>query len=475
MSCATSASRRATTCASLRWAELPAYRASLIAVASGLVRRLEPALGLAMAHTTKLGRRLAWIEESRGSSHCLLRWPARLAVSAVLMALTGLLGSIELARAATKAVVPPETQPAKSDQKASANTPPAAIEVLVVGKDSGKPLAAATVRSTRDLVHTERKTDRDGRIRIDLSHDTFQDTFNLDVWAEGYVQQRHFFAQNDARSPRIPAKFTLELLPGEQTLGGTVVDEQGHPIAGVKVKIWGYLGEKKEKHELAWMVDALTDQQGRWRGRSFRNMTFAYLFLSHPDYVGDGESYPRKHGRPRAMDPPQRDERPLQALLDFTDRQVMTRGVSIRGAVSDQASKPVADAEVICFEASDVGPYDEAPSTTTNSKGQFRFPHVRPGPSVLRIMARGHAPAMESVVAEAGGRQAVVTLGPPHVLAGRVVDTQKRPIADAFVNVDELARPALAEGLSQDRGRRPVPLGRRTAGSGPPRCESHWL
>ena len=44
----------------------------------------------------------------------------------------------------------------------------------------------------------------------------------------------------------------------------------GRPISGVDVKIWGYLGEKKEQHELAWMVDATTDEQGQWRCRCFR-------------------------------------------------------------------------------------------------------------------------------------------------------------------------------------------------------------
>ncbi len=415
-----------------------AYRASLIAVASGLVRRPEPGLGLAMAHITKLGRRLAWIEESRGSSRCLLPWPERLAVAAVLLAITGLLGSIELARAATKAIVPPETTQATPDEKAKTvvNAPQGAIEVIVVGKDTGKPLASATVRSTRDLVHPEWKTDRDGRIRINLSHDSFQDTLNLDVWAEGYVQQRHSFAQNNPRFAKIPGEFTVELLPSEQTLGGTVVDEQGHPMAGVKVRISGYLGEKKEKHELAWMVDAQTDQQGRWRGRSFRNMTFAYLFLSHPDYVADGDSYPRKHGQPRPSNPPKPDEQPMQALRDFTDRQVMIRGVAIAGTVSDQAGKPIAGAEVICFEASDPGPYDDAPLSITDAQGQFRFPHVRPKRMMLRVKARGHAPEMKPVAATDRVEPVVVTLGPPHVLAGRVVDTQNRPIPDAFVHID---------------------------------------
>ena len=67
---------------------------------------------------------------------------------------------------------------------------------------------------------------------------------------------------------------------------------EASPIKGVKVEIWGYLGEKKQKDELAFKVDALTDEQGHWRCRCFRDMQFAYLYLSHPDYVSDDELPP---------------------------------------------------------------------------------------------------------------------------------------------------------------------------------------
>ena len=83
----------------------------------------------------------------------------------------------------------------------------------------------------------------------------------------------------------------MELLPGEEVLGGKVTDTQGRPISGVKVVVWGYLGEKKDLRELAWMVDARTDENGQWRARCFRSMKFAYLYLSHPDYLSDVRSH----------------------------------------------------------------------------------------------------------------------------------------------------------------------------------------
>ena len=197
--------------------------------------------------------------------------------SAILVAIAaagGVVGSVESARGAEQAAGK-SAEVAEQPQTAPESTAPRLIEVTVRAKDTGKPLEGASIRTTIEMEPTVKKTGPDGRARIILFRHGTRDTLNLDVWAEGYVQQRHFFAQHDARYPKIPGQVTIDLLPGEETLGGTVTDEQGRPIGGVNVEIWGYLGEKKQKDELAYHVDATTDEQGRWRCRCFRSMTFA--------------------------------------------------------------------------------------------------------------------------------------------------------------------------------------------------------
>ena len=130
------------------------YRASLIEVASGLIRRPDPALGLAMARTTKLGRRLAWIDRSPGRPACLMRRPARAALVGAVSALAGVIGSIELTHA-RPAETPkkPEATPAggpkpAEPQKVVPATQPPAIDVVVLAKDTGKPLEGASVNTT---------------------------------------------------------------------------------------------------------------------------------------------------------------------------------------------------------------------------------------------------------------------------------------------------------------------------------------
>jgi protocatechuate 3,4-dioxygenase beta subunit len=370
-------------------------------------------------------------------------------VAVAVAATAGVLGTVEPARATAKVADAPQALAKKAEAVAELNSPipaeavtpvqppPDAIEIIVRAKETGQPIANASVRTTIDLVHSTRKADAEGRIKVDLSNRRFGDTFNFDVWAEGYVQQRHFFAEKDSRYPKLPGQFVVELYPGEQTLGGKVTDEHGRPVDGVTVEVWGYLGSKKQKDELAYMVDAATDDKGEWRCRCFRGMTFANLYLSHPDYLADDAFHARRHGSPTPSSQPQPGDKPLEALRDFSDVQVMERGVEISGEVLDEQGKPVPGAEVGWLQetARDTFHHD-LPTTATDERGRFRFPHVRPGKLVLQVTSLGHAPALSRVEGRPGGEPTTIKLGPRKALAGRVVDSQGKPIAGASVHID---------------------------------------
>ena len=406
-----------------------AYRATLIEVASGLVRRPGPSIGMAMARGPGLGRRLDWIDRTRGASRCLSRWPERVVIGLVMIAAAGLLGSVEVSRASAR----PDDPPAKPKEAAAPRT----IDVIVRDRVTGKPIVGARVRPTINLEESIRQTDREGRSRIVLFRHGPTERLNLDVWAEGYVQQRHYFTQTDSRYSKIPDRLIVELLPGEQTLGGTVRDEEGRPIPGVKVEVWGYLGEKKQKEELAYMVDAMTDDQGQWRCRCFRSMKFGYLYLTHPEYVSDDNLHPRAHGSPDPNGPVRPDDLPLQSLLDFSDVQIMMRGVTVSGEVRDATRKPIEGAEVEWIDATRRLHFHlKVARTSTDRNGQFRFEHVRPGGVVLQFRARGHAPDVKVIEARRGAQPIAITLGTAHRLEGRVVDTAGRPIPGATVKVD---------------------------------------
>ena len=311
---------------------------------------------------------------------------------------------------------------------------PGTFEVVVVADDTNKPLPRAEFDVNIDLKGRRARADDSGRLVIDLAGRRIHDSVSFDVWADGYVQQRRRFERSDPKYPRDTGRVEVRLLPANETLGGTVRDESGRPIPGVTVAVWGYLGEKKHKDELAYRVVASTDDQGRWRAGNFRKMTFAYLYLDHPDFLSDGSIPTRTFGSPEGRTPHPKELAPLR---DFSDVQVMKRGVAIRGRVADRRGRPIPGASVAWLKESErMGFGNDLPATLADAEGRFTIPHVPPGDLVLVARARGHAPEIVPIAAKADAKETEIVLPPAKTLSGVVVDGQDRPIEGVFVNVD---------------------------------------
>jgi len=274
------------------------YHDSLVEVAAGLVCRPEPALGMAMARSTALARRIAWIHRTRGASDCILPRPARLTLALAIVSFAGLIGSVELARATGIDAEPeqepkaekvtkneearPDSKPDSKPESGPKSELPKAIDITVLAQDTGKPMADVEISGFIDRKMKLLRTDQEGKARIDLAGAEFLDILSFDVFVEGYVQQRFAYSKYEADKPPLPAQLQVNLRPGEETLGGKVVDEQGQPIAGAKVEIWGNVGEKKDPHELVYMIVAKTDAQGRFRIGGLGAEEVVYLLIEGP-------------------------------------------------------------------------------------------------------------------------------------------------------------------------------------------------
>jgi peroxiredoxin len=423
------------------------YRDALLDVAGRITRSRRPdaalGLGLAMARASRLGDRLRWIAQTPGTSRCQLPAPARWLVGGPVIALAALVGTLELTRAGAVPDATPVPVEAKliasqhPDAKAAkADKSPAEIEVTVLAKETGRPIEGATIRPFIEFEYSRLMTDRDGHARIDLSRRKLSDSVSLEIWADGHVQQRFFFSEGDQRQPRIPERLTVELWPGEETVGGTVVNEENQPIAGALVELFGYLGSRKDPHEIASKVSTTTNMEGQWRLTATRGLTWAYLYLSHPDYLNDNPRRARPYGRIRPEVTPI-GERPFATIKDFTSIETMVRGIEVAGRVTNEKGQPVPGAEVgwMAENETDTLHYD-LPLTTTDQDGRFRFAHATPGRVVLQVMAKGHAPRLLAVVAKPAMKPVSITLDPPHTLTGRIVDSRGKPIEGVSVFID---------------------------------------
>jgi beta-lactamase regulating signal transducer with metallopeptidase domain/multidrug resistance efflux pump len=132
------------------------YRTTLLDVASAMVRRPREALGLAMARTSKLCRRIRDIEASEGAPRCLLRAPLRALVVTVTVASVVAVGMIHLARTASAQGAAPGS--AAAGAAAKAPVPGALPKSAVEGQQTKVPVPGAVPRAEE----VQRPSPRDG-------------------------------------------------------------------------------------------------------------------------------------------------------------------------------------------------------------------------------------------------------------------------------------------------------------------------
>ena len=378
---------------------------------------------------------------ARETSRAMMMTQLKLAASASLLAATTF--GVLLA----PALDPNPQGPAPNDSTLAARTPrarreqspaprrvpegPTACDVTVLDGESHLPIPGATIRYLIDQTSLETRTDAEGRARLDLAASEFgRVTLSLDAWAYGYVQQRHVFTNADGNAPDVPERFEVGLLPGSETFGGIVRDEEGRPITGAAVELSGHLAEKLDSHELAWKVRSTTDADGRWRNGGLRAMKSVNLYITHPDHLDDDDRHPRDVGNSGDEGPPSFDDLRAGSRVD-----VMEAGLEVDGFVLDDDGTPIAGASVGLVEDQKILSF-QIPEVTTDADGGFRFPHARPGQLSVIARADGHEPGIELVEVAPDLGPIEFRLGPGKVLEGRVLDRDGRPIEDAEIYIN---------------------------------------
>jgi beta-lactamase regulating signal transducer with metallopeptidase domain/uncharacterized GH25 family protein len=405
-----------------------AYRSALLAMAERLTRRpIGPALGLAMARSTRLGRRVRAIDRTDGEPRCQPRWPFRVAMIALALLATGTIGSARLTRAEPKPVpiIVQSNEPKREVEPIQAPAPGKVFRLKVVSAKTGLPIAKADVRVWISLRSTDwRRTDDQGR--LDITYDTgpADRSFSFDLWGDGFAMQRHQYG-GDPKTP-IPDEATIKLQPGE-SLGGIIQDEQGRPVEGAIVYLWSHNYKHQDSHELLFDLRAVTGPDGRWHTGGAPTTTGDLLgfYILHPDYLSDREYV---SGRER---PPITDFRAGKAV------SVLKKGVPIEGRVVDAKGKPVEGATVISTDhPNSLIDHEDPYVVLTDANGRFRTWQVKPGDWHLVVLAKGHAPGAREVTVGTAIPFEEIRLDPARSFRARVVDPDGQPIEGAFVNVD---------------------------------------
>jgi hypothetical protein len=308
------------------------------------------------------------------------------------------------------------------------------IRVRVVAPD-GKPAAGAKIHAsvwTKEPFKANRDyvCDAQGQAVVDLPETI--DIFRLWARAEGCVPLfAHWESgelQGDVR--RIPEEFTFTLRKGT-VIGGLVKNEDGQPVAGVKVEVM--LAQRQDQRQrvldTTWLAsedDArVTDAQGRWTLNNVPEGDNVELLvrLNHPDYISD---YPwgvmqKAAGVTTAL------------LRQQTGTIQMVRGIRVTGAVTDPKGKPVAGAVVVWGD----DPYGMPGSqeVRTDQRGVYRFPPLPPMPMTVTVIAEGWAPDMKKITITWENPPVDFQLKPGEILRLRFVDQSGKPVPEVSVGI----------------------------------------
>lgn len=238
---------------------------------------------------------------------------------------------------------------------------------------------------------------------------------------------------------------TLELrMRRATTLVGRVVDREGHPIPGARVKV------RAESTPRRFAFEPLTQHEGRLPGDhpnsiAGRDGRYAVdgvapggrvrVFARHDDFV---EAWTEVFEVDDSVDAP--DVR----LLEGAGLEVRVVGPNDEGVAAARVRAEVERAGEVREEdlESAIGDAGAGADRRTDAGGVARLAMLPPGRVTVRVTARGYAPAgVHLTVAVEGARTEPVTirLSRGTVASGRVVDADGRPVEGAQVVVTRRA------------------------------------
>ncbi len=324
---------------------------------------------------------------------------------------------------------------------------PVPVSGRVVEADGGAPVPGALVWPMGRLALRPARTAADGRFRLQApgtySHDS------LLAAAPGYLTEMTRPPQ-PSEEGGAPGPATLRLTR-VGLLAGRVVDADGRPVAGARVRAssqgQGFLLNPSD-------LQAWSGADGGFRLRRLRAGQTYELTVDKEGFApGSGLGEAAKPGSPAP---------PL--------RLVLSRGAAAFGKVVDESGKPVAGAEVEIRPVYEPGTmrmedFERSVSAAAKADGSFELRPLTTGSFMLQARGPGFAPAYVPgiEVQDAAGRVdlGTITLSPEAVIEGQVTDPRGTPVAGARIETrtDGFGTVANSFEIGRSRPRQPLETG----------------
>lgn len=269
------------------------------------------------------------------------------------------------------------------------------IRGQVIARDSGKPVAGAVVSANTRGDHATTTADADGRFEIELRHDGF---VMLDAHARGYASGAvRIDTELDEIRVLVDPAFNIK---------GRIVDKRD-PVRGVSGVTVSGVGEMLSRQTCSG-VDGTFELFG------VRGDGVVVVVATKEGWIWAN--------------------RQLSVVGDVSDLTIeLVAGATLSGRVDPPAVAQIAATRVGASYFFDTPP--EIPVTTTSdATGAFTLSGVAAGQFEVRAMTKnGYRGALTISVGDGDQSGLVVALSPRLVIRGRVIDTNRQPVAGRYL------------------------------------------
>lgn len=230
---------------------------------------------------------------------------------------------------------------------------------------------------------------------------------------------------------KIPGEYTLRLARA-QSIGGTVLDADGNPVAGAKI---GFNNSPEPSADLSndtsdfgwpFWIETTTDASGHWQINRISKESIRTLRggADHPAHLRSDISVGNN---------PQAEEQLIAG--NYVSR--LGRAIEVRGDVKDQSGAPIPGARVRVGYAA----MGDTRTTKTGRDGSFIVGGCKPEKTPVSADAKGFATTTMEVDLTTKRGPFHLILNPGKVLLLRVIDANSNGVPGAYVFYDNMPSP----------------------------------
>lgn len=270
---------------------------------------------------------------------------------------------------------------------------------VVIDKNTGRPIQGSQVGFKLDDTII---TGADGRFM--LTYTKTSEEVYLYASASGYASRRIVVRMKEPGIQNV----TIELNSGSK-LAGTVMDPNNRPIQGAEVVISGIYVPVRP---------VVTDSEGRYEIDGLDPSGFSYrVHVTHPMYPAVAFNF-----------------QPAPAGETLYEQVFLEPGVTIFGQVTNTQGKPVPGVKVGNTRSTVMW---NCITSETDDEGMYFLDKVVIGKLTLWAIHDWYAPFVDVTTLEGGQaeKQIDIQLNDPHILHGRVMDNEGKPVPEALITI----------------------------------------